>query len=95
MGPLVGLHHGLQAVGRAIGQVTRFALVVLLFVASLVAFLAASFVATAGVGQLVGGGPLVLFLLFWVFVGLIGRYVAPHVQPQIRKAIIALIDEQN
>ena len=87
------LHHGFQAIGRAVGQLASIALGIGLFLASISAVLAASMCAAVGVVKLTGGGAFVIFLLFWVFVALIGWYVAPHVQPKIREALRALLHD--
>ena len=90
---LLTLHHGLQAIGRAIGQLASILLGVGLFLASISAVIAASMYMAVGVAKLSGGGSFVIFLLFWVFVSLIGWYVAPHVQPKIREALRALLHD--
>jgi hypothetical protein len=87
------LHHGLQAIGRAIGQLASIALGVGLFLVSISAAIAASMYMAVGVVKLTGGGAFVIFLLFWVFVSLVGWYVAPHVQPKIREALRALLHD--
>jgi hypothetical protein len=92
MRPLLTLHHGLKAIGRAIGQVTRLVLVALLFAVPLFAAVLGSLVAAAQVAFLVGGGALVYWPLWSVFMAFIGFYVAPHVQPQMEKATMALLE---
>jgi hypothetical protein len=88
MRPLLTLHHGLEAIRRAIGQVTRLVLGALLFAAPLFAAVAASLVAAVMVAVLVGGGALVYLPLFPVFMGFIGFYVSPHVQPQMGNVLL-------
>jgi hypothetical protein len=87
----VGLHHGLQAIGRCVGQLTLFVLAISLFIVPIFVMLMASLYAAFGVSELLGGGTFVIFVLFWVFVTLIGWYASPHVQPQIDKALSALL----
>jgi hypothetical protein len=89
------LHHGLQAIGRVIGQLASIALGVALVLASISAVIAASMYMAVGVVKLTGGGAFVIFLLFWIFVSLIAWYVAPHVQPKIREALRALLHDDK
>jgi len=88
---LVGLHHGLQAIGRSVGQLTLFALAIGLFLTPIFAMLMASLYAAFAVSELLGGGTFLTFVFFWVFVTLIGWYVSPHVQPQVGEAMRALL----
>jgi hypothetical protein len=74
---LLVLHHGLQSIGKAIGLVVRIALVAFLFVGVL-GVLPVSLIAAAEIAGLVG---------------LVGVYVVPHVQPQVIKAVVALLQE--
>ena len=53
--------------------------------------LMASLYAAFGVSELLGGGTFLMFVLFWVFVALIGWYVPPHVQTRITEAFQALL----
>src|SRR5208282_1711409 len=62
---------------------------------SLIPGRALSMFAAFGVEQLIGGGPFLIFALFWFFVGLIGWYVSPHVQPQIIEALHALLKQSS
>lgn len=91
-GSIAVVHHGLEAIGSQIAIVAKLVLVAILFFAPLFAVVFGSLVAGVEVAGLVGGGDFVGFLLFFVFVGVIGVYVSPHVQPQISKAIMALLD---
>jgi hypothetical protein len=93
--PRLSVHHGLEAIGTAIAQITKLALVALLFAAPLFAAIFASLFAAVEVGRLIGGGAFVAFVLFWLFIGLVGFYVAPRVQPQIRKAMAAVLDSTS
>jgi hypothetical protein len=85
------MHQGLQAIGRCVGQLTVIALVILLFLAPIVALLMTSVYASVGVTELIGGGTFMIFVCFWVFIALIGWYVSPHVQPRISEAVRALL----
>jgi hypothetical protein len=91
------LNRGLAAAGKIIGQLTILALVAGLIIAPVLAMLMASFYAAFGFAHLIGAGVFGGFVLFWVFAGLIGWYVSPHVQPQISNAIWALLrsEEEN
>ena len=89
---LLVLHHGLQTIGKAIGLVGRIALVAFLFVGVL-GVLPVSLIAAAEIAGLVGGGVVAFGLLFFGFIGLVGVYVVPHVQPQVIKAVVALLQE--
>jgi len=91
------LNQGLTAAGKIIGQLTILALVAGLIVAPVLATLTTSFYIAVGLANLIGAGVFVEFVLFWVFVGLIGFYVSPHVLPQINNAISALLrsEEEN
>ncbi|MGA8551553.1 MAG: hypothetical protein WB678_15090, partial [Stellaceae bacterium] len=73
------LNRWLQAIGRVIGKLASIVLGIGLFLASISAVIAASMYMAVGVVKLTGGGAFVSFLLFWVFVSLIGWYVAPQV----------------
>ncbi|HXP02878.1 MAG TPA: hypothetical protein VN808_02085 [Stellaceae bacterium] len=88
---LLILHQSLQGTGRFAAQLTILALVALLGLAPVFILLMASLYGAYGVVSLIGGGAFVVFLVFWVFVGLIGWYVSPHVQPQISEALKALL----
>ena len=92
---LLWVHHGLQEVGKGLGILFRLALALALFFGSVVAVLMASFFAAFEVAHVTGGGELVGFALIWVFVGLIGFYAAPHAQPQISRAMMALLDTSD
>jgi hypothetical protein len=109
MRPLLTLHHGLEATGRAIGQVTRLVLVVILFAVTLIAWSAtipaAMWLAAVFVGIVAPtpiswpenpGLPVVFVLVFFplasVFMAFIGFYVTPHVEPQMGKAMNALLN---
>jgi hypothetical protein len=87
----VGLHHGLQAIGRCVGQLTLLALALGLFLTPIFLMLMASLYAAFGVSELLGGRTFLIFVLFWVFVALIGWYVPPHVQQRISEAVQALL----
>ncbi len=91
------LNRWLTAAGKIIGQLTILALVTGLFIAPVLAMLTASFYIAFGLAHLIGAGVFVGFVLFWVFVGLVGWYVSPHVQPQISNAMSALLrsEEEN
>jgi hypothetical protein len=83
------LNNLLIAIGRLIGQITILALVAGLFIAPVTAMLMASFYIASVLAH--GAGIFVGFVSFWVLVGFIGWYVAPHVQPQISNAMSALL----
>jgi FtsH-binding integral membrane protein len=85
------LHRSLDRIGRAVGQLTVFVLAISLFIAPMAAMIFGCFFAAFGVEYLTGGGVALTFVLFWLFIGLIGGYVTPHVQPQISAAFIALL----
>jgi hypothetical protein len=91
------LNRGLIAAGKIIGQLTILALVLGLFIAPVLAMLTASFYIAFGLAHLIGAEAFVGFVMFWVFVGLIGWYVSPHVLPQISDAMSALLrsEEEN
>jgi hypothetical protein len=90
---LVIFEKSLQEIGRRIGQLTNLALAIALFVCPIFALVLASFCAAFGVVNLLGGGEFLIFLLFWFFVGLIGWYVSPHVQPKVSEALLALLKD--
>lgn len=92
---LLALHHGLHAIGKSIGQITRLALVFLLITVPLFAVIFGSFVAAVEIGVWTGASDLVWIPLFFVLAGLTCFYVPPHAQPQISKAIMALIEENK
>jgi hypothetical protein len=94
------LHRGLDKVGKAIGQLTVLLLALLVVGAPAAAALVFSIVPALYILGLVGvspsGSPLVTTILFMVVwsagCAYIGIYIAPHVQPQIGKAVSALLD---
>jgi hypothetical protein len=88
---LVTLHHGLEGIGPWVAQLTVIALVAILFLVPLFAMLIGSFFMAFCVERLIGGGAFLIFAMVWVFIGLIGWYVSPHVQPQISEAMKALL----
>ena len=85
------MHQGLQAIGRCVGQLTVFALAILLFLTPIVAVVMTSLYAAVSVAELIGGGTFMIFVFFWVFIALIGWYVSPYVQPRISEAVQALL----
>jgi hypothetical protein len=100
MRPLLTLHHGLarisqtsrlEAIGRAIGLVTRLVLVAILFAVPLIAMLAVPMVGAVMVAVSVGGGALVYLPLLFVFWNFIGVYVVEDVQTRMEKAMNALL----
>ncbi len=95
MWALLALDHALQAIGRLVGQLTALALIVLLFLAPVFAMLLGCVYAAVGVEKLTGGGAWVWGPLFWVFIGVIGWYVSPHIQPQIGGAMTVLMKALN
>src|SRR5438445_11777514 len=88
---LATLHHRLQAIGRFVGQLTIMALAAVLCFVPIFALLMASFYIANGVATLIGGGMVVMFIVFWVVIVLMGFYVSPHVQPRIGDALRALL----
>src|SRR5260221_6295485 len=89
------LNRGLAAAGKIIGQLMILALVAGLFIVPVLAMLTASFYLAFGLMHLIGAEVFVSFVMFWVFVGLIGWYVSPHVLPQISNAISALLRSEE
>jgi hypothetical protein len=87
---LVIFDQGLHEVGRLIGELTIAGLAIALCLCPIVALLLVSLYAALGVATLLGGGDFLGVLLFWCFVGLIGWYVSPHVQPKVLEAFLAL-----
>jgi hypothetical protein len=85
------LHRSLDRVGQIVGQLTVFVLAMTLLIAPVAAMIFGCFFAAFGVEYLTGGGVALMFVLFWLFGGLIGVYVTPHVQRQIHEAFIALL----
>jgi hypothetical protein len=88
---LLTLHHGLEAIGGLIGPLIIMALVLGLFIALVLAMLRVSLYAALGIADITGGGIWVVLPMFCIFIGLIGWYVSPHVQPQISGAMMALL----
>ena len=88
---LTKLNRGLIAAGKIIGQLAILVLVAGLFITPLLAMLTASFYIAFGLAHLIGAEGFVSFVVFWIFVGLIGWYVSPHVLPQISNAMTALL----
>jgi hypothetical protein len=93
---LLVLNRGLDKVGKAIGQLTVLLLVFLLVGAPAAAAIIFS---TAPAFYMVGLAvvdPIVspiLFMVLWsAGCAYVGFYIAPYVQPQIGKAIAALLD---
>jgi hypothetical protein len=90
------LHLGLDNVAKAIGALTIFLLVVMLIGAPVIAILSFVIIATVYVAHLVGGGPLATTIVFMISFFAVcmysGIYVAPYCQPQIIKAVGALLD---
>jgi hypothetical protein len=90
------LHRGLDNVAKAIGGLTILLLVLMLVGAPVIAIFSFIIIAAAYVAHLVGGGPLattVVFMISFIAVGMYsGIYVAPYCQPQIIKAVGALLD---
>jgi hypothetical protein len=82
---------GLREIGHVIGQLTNVGLAIALFLGPIVALLLVSLYAALGVAPLLGGGDFLGVLLFGCFVGLIGWYVSPHVQPKVLEALLALL----
>jgi hypothetical protein len=93
--PLLAVHHGLQAIGTAIAQLAKLALVALLFALPLLVTIFVCLLAAVEVARLIGGGTFVTFVLFCTLIGLVGFYVAPHIQPQINKAMSAVLDSSS
>ncbi len=87
------LNNGLIGIGKLIGQLTILALVAGLFIAPVMAMLMASFYIAFGLAHEAGG--FVGFVMFCALTGLIGWYVAPHVQPQISNAMTALLRSEE
>jgi len=94
MNALHFVHRSLHALGKNIGQLVLIALAIGLFIMPLGTILIASLFAAAYVGNLLGGGTLVTFFLFWIPVVLTGLYVAPHVQPQLGAAFSELLKQR-
>lgn len=89
---LLMLHLGLQEIGKVVGRLGLLVLFLGLFFVPILALLMASFYAALGVGSIIGGGNLVVnVLLFFGFGFLFAYYIVPHVQPQIREAMMALL----
>lgn len=90
---LRALHRGLTATGELIGRLSALLLVLLLFVAPVLAMLMASLYAALAVTNLIGAASFFGYVLFLFFIGFIAWYVGPFIQPQISKAMRALLEE--
>jgi hypothetical protein len=86
------VHRGLKAAGKGIAPLIALALVAVLFLVPVLAVLMARLYAGWWAADLVGAGTWMTFILFWVFVGLIGFYISPYIQPQIGAAMRALLN---
>jgi hypothetical protein len=93
--PLLKLHHGLMELGRFIGIILRLALVAILFGVPVLILIFGGLVTGVWISGLFGGGAFIGFVLFWPIVGVVGFYVAPHVQPQIRNAMLSLLADDE
>ena len=89
------MHQSLDAIGNYVGQITLYFLAVALLVAPICALLIGSGFAAINASNFLGGGPMVTVFLFFVFVGLVGVYVAPHTLPQIGAAFSELAKSEK
>jgi hypothetical protein len=91
------LHRGLEVLGKAIGEITVLALVVVLVAGPVFATIAVSMIAAGELKSIVGGGPIATTILVMAFLGAFsffaGVYVAPHVP--IGKAVGALLEKSR
>lgn len=88
---LISVHGYLKILGRGIGQFVVIAIVLILFLGPIFAVILASLIGGAVVANLLGAGTWLILTMFWVFVMLIGVYVAPNVQPQISRALSQML----
>ena len=72
-------------------MLVQLALVAALFLVSIAAPLWVSLVAAIAVERWIGGGVATMIVNLCGSLALIGRYVAPHVQPRITAALYALL----
>jgi hypothetical protein len=90
---LLALHRGLHGVGSFVAKLCILALVAGLFFAPVFAMLFVSMTGAIWLGHFFNKAELVWAIAFFVIMGLIGSYVAPYIQPQIRAALMALLAE--